>query len=89
MVVKRKRIVKSVKKAVTKTKANSRVKTKVSEKKEHFTEAQELQPTIEQISEYIQTRAYYIWKQMDKPGNKDLDIWIKAEKQIMIQLKKK
>ncbi|HDN85808.1 MAG: hypothetical protein DRP81_08015 [Candidatus Omnitrophota bacterium] len=42
--------------------------------------------TLEKISECIRERAYYLWEEKGKPQGKDLDIWIKAEREILSQL---
>jgi len=43
----------------------------------------------EKINEFIRMRAYYIWEDMGKPQAKDVEIWDKAEKEILSQLKKR
>lgn len=43
----------------------------------------------EKINEFIRMRAYYIWEDMGKPQGKDVEIWDKAEKEILSQLKKR
>ncbi len=45
--------------------------------------------TLNKIAEYIRTRAYYIWEDMGKPEGKDVEIWHKAEKDILSSLIKK
>ena len=44
---------------------------------------------LEQISEYIRTRAYYIWEEMGKPHGQDESIWKQAEEEIASKLNKK
>jgi hypothetical protein len=70
-----------------KVKKSPQLKTKTFERVD-ATGKEGLELTIEQISMYIQTRAYYIWQQLGKPDGQDLDIWMKAEKEIMAELNK-
>jgi len=30
----------------------------------------------------VSERAYYIWESMGKPEGKDMEIWVKAEKEL-------
>jgi hypothetical protein len=45
--------------------------------------------TLDKITEYIKTRAYYIWEEVGRPQDRDLEIWLKAEKEILSQLAKR
>ena len=36
----------------------------------------------EQYSEYVQKRAYYIWQEAGQPLGMDMDIWLKAERDV-------
>ena len=45
--------------------------------------------TLNKITDYIRTRAYYIWEDLGKPEGKNLEIWNKAEKDILSKLIKK
>jgi len=64
-------------------------KTVVSHKKDRVKKSKDLELTLDIISQYIRTRAYYVWEEMKKPLGKDLEIWRKAEKRIISQLFKK
>ena len=44
---------------------------------------------LEKISQYIKERAYYIWEEMGRPQGKDVEIWLRAEKDILSGLFKK
>jgi len=36
----------------------------------------------EQFAEYVAKRAYYIWQESGQPQDADMDIWLKAERDI-------
>ena len=44
--------------------------------------------TLERISQYIKTRAYYIWQETGKPENKEVEIWAKAEHEMLKKIVK-
>ena len=52
-------------------------------------EKQEFIITLDKITEYIKTRAYYLWEELNKPQGKDLEIWRQAEKEILSKLIKR
>ena len=35
-----------------------------------------------QLNRMIQDRAYYIWEEWGRPGGKDSEIWVQAEKEM-------
>ncbi|MCK4809491.1 MAG: DUF2934 domain-containing protein [Candidatus Omnitrophica bacterium] len=39
--------------------------------------------TLEEISQAIKTRAYYIWEEIGRPEGKEVEIWDKAEKEML------
>ena len=45
--------------------------------------------TLEKLSKWIRERAYYLWEEEGRPQGKDLDIWVKAEREVFSQLIKK
>jgi len=45
--------------------------------------------TLEKIANFVKEKAYYIWEEEGKPQGKDLDIWLKAEREVLSQLIKK
>lgn len=57
-------------------------KTKTSKK------SKETSLSSEQLSEYIRTRAYYVWEEWGKPEGQDAQIWEQAEKDIKAQFKR-
>jgi hypothetical protein len=36
----------------------------------------------DQFNKMVSERAYYIWESMGKPEGKDMEIWVKAEKEL-------
>ena len=44
--------------------------------------------TSRALCEEIQKKAYYIWEAEGKPCAKDWDIWLKAEKEVCVAVKK-
>ena len=41
-----------------------------------------------QVNHMVQERAYYVWEEWGRPGNREQDIWCQAEKDIEVMLKK-
>ncbi len=42
--------------------------------------------TMDLISHHIKEHAYYIWETEQRPQDKDIDIWLKAEREILSEL---
>jgi hypothetical protein len=38
--------------------------------------------SLEQFAKYVQQRAYYLWEEQGQPQEKDMEIWLLAEKDI-------
>lgn len=76
---------KKVRRAATKVARRS----KQTRKEVNLPKTEEFNLTLEKINQYIKERAYYIWEDEGKPQGKNLDIWLKAEKEILSQLIKK
>ncbi len=56
------------------------VRKKVKKQEENFNW------TLEKIANFVKEKAYYIWEEEGKPQGKDLDIWLKAEKEVLSRL---
>lgn len=63
----------------TKTAPRSMIKETASKK------AKKLKISAEQLNEYIQTRAYYVWEEWGRPQGKEEEIWEQAAKDIKSQ----
>lgn len=73
--------------AVKKSRRRVTVKTKkVSLKKNVYPE---FDFTLDKITQYIKERAYYIWEELGRPQDKDLEIWCQAEREVLESLIKK
>ena len=65
----------------------STVKRRVKKtEKENSSKEKNFDWTLEKIANFIKERAYYIWEGEGKPQGRDLDIWLKAEKEVLSQL---
>ncbi len=42
--------------------------------------------TLELISTHIRDRAYYLWEAEQYPDDRDFDIWLKAEQEVLSQI---
>ncbi len=75
--------------ALRKQKTTSRTKTKTATRSSAKTTAskkgQKTKITAEQLNEYIQTRAYYVWEEWGRPQGKEKEIWEQATKDIKAQ----
>ncbi|MCM8814032.1 MAG: DUF2934 domain-containing protein [Candidatus Omnitrophica bacterium] len=38
--------------------------------------------SADQFSEFVRTRAYYLWQDSGQPVGKDYELWLQAEKEI-------
>ena len=45
--------------------------------------------TLERIIHYIQEHAYYIWEDEGRPAGKSLDVWLRAEREMLEKMIKK
>lgn len=71
------------KKTVVTEEANATKKPRLSVKEGAF------EYTIEKLSHYIAERAYYLWEEFGRPEGQDLEIWRRAEKEILSKLIKR
>jgi len=72
---------------MAKGKAKGTVKRKIKKvEKENSLKEKNFDWTLEKIANFVKERAYYIWEEEGKPQGKDLDIWLKAEKEVLSQL---
>jgi hypothetical protein len=42
--------------------------------------------TIERISTHIRDHAYHLWESEGRPHGKDLELWLRAEKEILTKI---
>lgn len=77
-----KRTVKESAKQVVKQIVKRRPVSKKSRKEEVF------KLTLEEISQFIKTRAYYIWEEIGRPEGKEVEIWNRAEKEMLRKITK-